>query len=332
MNNTHDFGFDKPATDMWIGLGEFAARMGIIIPKENKKIAPPLELVYSEFVDTSTSIDGHYVFSSIKVNGHKNRCLALGNKWNQEFEVDTNLDPILVVDIAPKAEKGSSIIEKQKRNKTRPFCVELTDVPVSGVKFPDVVINYQIGANEHSSIYKERFGRQAEFLLGEDYFFFNDDELYCDGFAESDRPNIIVIPNGNKAGFFKQFNMVDAYEIVKRSDGGSLNLINDLERYTLADFLDLSSIVVTTPSITAMECLAVGLPVLLVKTSPDQTGKFVERGLASWYKPEVLAMLIENKTVRKAMAEIGRETIKNNGRKVVNIIYQEWLKKGNKNG
>jgi hypothetical protein len=37
-----------------------------------------------------------------------------------------------------------------------------------------------------------------------------------------------------------------------------------------------ASVVITTPSTTAMEALVLGKPVLLVKTSNDQTGRFIE--------------------------------------------------------
>jgi hypothetical protein len=172
---------------------------------------------------------------------------------------------------------------------------------------------------------------RTEVLLGEDYFFFAEDSLGVTGYSQSDEPSVVVIPNGNQDWFFKNFDVAVAHRVVSESFAGSLTVINHVEKETLLDHLATASIVVTTPSVTAMECLSIGLPVLLIKTSNDQTGRFVESGLAGYYSPEVLGFLLGNKVSRMAMAMNGRERVRNNIVKVADKIlasYTEWYADG----
>ena len=103
----------------------------------------------------------------------------------------------------------------------------------------------------------------------------------------------------------------------------NFSYIIDFPKEELYKELCEASVVVSTPSTTAMEALVLGKPVLLVKTSNDQTGQFVEDSYAEWYTPELLSLYLRNEYIRKSMSE---KRIVNNSIKVVDMIYQEWSK------
>jgi len=284
---------------------------------KDRLIAPPLEPIYSTFVEREGG--------RIRVYGHESRCKALLYYWEQLFEIDPLLPEIRLIDIAPNWFGGKNeIYPKVSENS---FSVEITDVQALACFPPHLIINYQVGAGEWFQNDLDR----TEVLLGEDYFFFAEDSLGVTGYSQSDEPSVVVIPNGNQDWFFKNFDVAVAHRVVSESFAGSLTVINHVEKETLLDHLATASIVVTTPSVTAMECLSIGLPVLLIKTSNDQTGCFVESGLAGYYSPEVLGFLLENKVSRMAMAMNGRERVRNNIVKVADKIlasYTEWYANG----
>ena len=292
--------FSKMITDAMAGV-------------ENKKpIAPPLFPHYSE-----TAVRDGVV---VKVNGHKQRFLALDAEWKRRFAIDESLPPINIVDIAVFYNHAANRLDKQG---VLPFefshemAVEITDNTfITASDDIDLLINYNIGAEDDIDA---NCDYSIKMLLGKNYFFSDVCEGYIDGYIESDKPSVIAIPNGNKNEFFQKTAGI--------SGVGCVVIVNELDRETLFDFMDLSAVVITTPSVRAMECLAIGMPVLLVKTSADQTGRFVEEGLAEWYSPEVLSFLLHNKAVRKSMAENGRANIKNNIENVINIIYETWKEK-----
>lgn len=300
----------------YISMEELAMRMGISLDRSHLPVAPPMELHCSRFAQTP---DG-----TIPVNGHVSRCQSLYGTWCDKFNIDTSLRPIHLVDIAPKYDPISAYRTFTKDEVHLPdgrFVVEITDVNALASAYPNIVINYQIGAEEFCWL---EDSPPSELLLGADYFFTDIDIELIDGFVESDKPNVIVIPNGNKSRFFKRLDLSEVHEIVANSGSGILSVVNYVDRETLFDYLDMASVVITTQSVTAMECLAIGLPVLLVRTSDDQNGRFVENGLAQNYNKEVLSFLLTNKDVRLAMGNAGKDKIKNNINKVVNFIYEQW--------
>jgi len=291
--------------------------LDMLTPKQ-KETAPPLKGHYSEW-----KWDGKKM---IAVNGHFQRFKALNDAWYKRFEIDDSLRPIAVVDLAPE---GSMISLRLIKDHDWPddfeqlsMVVEITDVPVLAWTTADIIINYQIGtsANDYE-------GLPGKKLLGKNYFFAGTEENWVDGFVSSDKPNVIVIPNGDKEKFFSELDIELLHRTVAINHGGSVTIVNNLDKNTLVDYLDMASIVVTTPSITAMECLMIGLPVLLVETSDDQTGKFVQYGLADWYSPQALAYLVNMKSARTAVSENGKQQIQNNIDAVIDIIYNTWKEK-----
>lgn len=288
-----------------IPMEELMRRMGIKTLENSLPVAPPLKLNYSQFAQNA--------FGTIPVNGHARRCAAFYGEWYDRFNVDTDLQPIHLVDIAPDG------YNKEIGDEPNGFVVEITDVDILATKRPNIVINYQIDAEKWCL--KDYSGTR---LLGKDWFF-TEDEYHVDGFAESDKPNVIVIPNGNKSAFFDQVSIGELYDILRYAGGGVLSIVNDVEKYTLLDYLDMSSVVITTPSITAMECAEIGIPLLLTrKTSRDQTGRFLENGIGVEFGKETLLFLLTNKKARLAIAESGREKIKNNIDRVIDTVYNEW--------
>jgi len=286
---------------------------------EDRLIAPRLEPIYSAFAER----DGE----KIRVYGHESRCKALLYYWYERYEVDPLLPEISMVDIATDW-FGRKITIGDTEIGRNTFRIEITDVQsLACHPFPHLIINYQVGAEDW---FRNDLG-ETNALLGEDFFFFANDSLGVTGYSQSDEPSVVVIPNGNQGGFFKEFDLFDAYKVVANNSAGSLTVINHVEKETLLDHLATAAIVVTTPSVTSMECLSIGLPVLLIKTSDDQTGRFVESGLAGYYSPEVLGFLLRNKAARMAMAMNGRERIRNNIVKITDKIlaaYTEWYADG----
>lgn len=301
----------------WNPVDDYQTSLPTLDPfelKSDRKVAPPLFPYYSE-----TAVrDG----VEVKVNGHKQRFLALDAEWKRRFAIDESLSPINIVDIAVFYNYAANRLDKQgifPFEFPREMVVEITDNTfITASEDIDLLINYNIGADGDID---KNYAPLTRMLLGKDYFFSDVGEGYIDGYIESDKPSVLLIPNGNKDGFRKKIKATIPV------GAGSFTLVDHLDRETLFDFMDLSAIVVTTPSVTAMECLAIGMPVLLVKTSDDQTGRFVEEGLAEWYSPEVLSFLLHNKAVRKSMAENGRANIKNNINNVIDIIYETWKEK-----
>lgn len=268
----------------------------------------------------------------IRVYGHKMRCESLSHVlYNDLRDAD-----ITIVDIAAYYNPFNDQMEK-KLERIRlddiadDFLIEITDVPKSALEIePDVVINYQIGAEKQESEYKGVYPN-AKLLLGKDYFFSSISMgRWTEGFVDSGYPSVIVIPNGNKHLFFQQLNINHVQGIVNRS-GGAMTVVNHLPKMALLDYLSLSAVVITTPSVTAMECLAIGLPVLLIQTSEDQTGKFTENDCAWWYSNDVLSYLLNSKTARMAMARKAREFVTNNYQFVSDIIKTEYENKKRRN-
>lgn len=264
----------------------------------------------------------------IRVYGHRKRCETLSRVL---YELkDEN---ITIIDIAAYYNPLNNRMEKKPEHIRRDdiaddFLIEITDVPKSALEIdPNVVINYQIGAEEQEQEYRSVYPN-AKLLLGKDYFFADFGLCMTHGFVESRAPSVIIIPNGNKHLFFQQLNINHVYGIISRS-GGAMTVVNHLPKATLLDHLSLSAVVITTPSVTAMECLSIGLPVLLVQTSDDQTGKFVENDYAWWYSNDVLSFLLNSKTARMAMGMRAKHLITNNYIRVSNIIKAEYDKWSN---
>lgn len=268
----------------------------------------------------------------IRVYGHKMRCKTLSHAL-----YDLKNENITIVDVAAYYNPLNDRMEKKLENIrfgdiADDFLIEITDVPKSALEIePNVVINYQIGAEEQRPEYEEVYPNST-LLLGKDFFFSSPSVGKFDGFVKNDNaPSVIIIPNGNKHLFFQELNINHVQGIVNRS-GGAMTVVNHLPKITLLDYLSLSAVVVTTPSVTAMECLSIGLPVLLVQTSDDQTGKFVENDYAWWYSNDVLSFLLNSKTARMAMSERAKESITNNYQRVTDIIkseYNEWSNQKN---
>lgn len=286
---------------------------------ESKLIAPRIKPVYSTFAEMGGE--------KIRVYGHESRCKALLCYWNERYEIDPLLPEIGLVDIAPDWFGRKSIVGESEISRDA-FRVEITDAQSSSsYPFPHLIINYQVGA--------ENWFRNdlddTQTLLGKEFFFFEEAALGASGDSRSDRPSVVAIPNGNQPKFFERFNVGDAYQVVQEQLGGCLTVVNHLDKKSLLDHLAMASVVVTTPSVTSMECLSFGLPVLLIQTSRDQTGELAETGLAYPYSPEVLGFLLRNKAARVAMAMNGRENVRNNIAKVADKIlaaYTEWYTEG----
>ncbi len=267
-----------------------------------KRIVPPLKLYFSE---KNNGID---------VNGHRTRTEDLLKFWCNYYQVADDLSPITIVDLSPSDKKEELPMLLYPEN----FVVEITDTDsVSFGRFVSnrrVIINYQIGA-------KEVNGSSDVTLLGEE-FFFTTKELDRIVYKENGNTfNLLVIPNGNSKRFF---DLVDINHLLKLK--GTVKIANNISRYELRQLMDTATVVVTTPSVTAMECLSVGLPTLLVKTSSDQTGKFVENGLGEWYSEDTLHMVSRYKSLRSEMSRNARAKVKNNIEKVCELILNEWRK------
>lgn len=280
--------------------------------------APQIQAVYSEFV-TIPDPSSYTGEKTLKVYGHESRAKSLVQYWNRKYAIDESLPPITLVDVAPALTRAWNSYTKNEV-KTSGFVVEITDIPHLATE-PDVVINYQIGTVPQD--YPELLKKDIVLLLGQSFFFCNDNDFVNDGFVCSDKPTVILIPNGNKKLFFDELNMQLTYQKVIETGAGGITIINHVDKETLLNYLDLSAIVVTTPSVTAMECLSMGFPVLLIKTADDQNGKFVENGLAHWYSPDVLSFLLNNKQARIAMGKNGKQ-IKNNIETVADLILRSY--------
>lgn len=291
-----------------ISLSQLAARMGISLPK--LPIAPPITVYCSQF---AKGRDG----KSIRVNGHKSRCDSFQDEWYTQFKIDISLKPIFLVDIAPDYSEDDLV--KDSVYTGDHFTIEITDVSTLATLNPNVVINYKLDATRP-------YGSTGLNLLGKEWFFSDAWTTYPFGYVNSDEPNILVIPNGNKKEFFANFDIATAHHLLSTHGGGCLSVVNNTTKHVLMDYVDLASIIITTPSVTAMECLSIGIPLLLIKTSDDQTDALVEHGLAKWYTEGELADMLCNKSARIEAGKLASETIKNNAKEVVYKIRDEWEK------
>lgn len=289
---------DELLADSVIDISSLAHLMGM--DWKERKIAPPLNLMYSKF-----NSDG------IPVNGHRNRSEDFAGYWYYRYEVDVNLPPIVIVDDAPFSAPRVSPYGL--------FLVTFSDIPVrTCYEVPNVCINYQINANKMLQEYK-LYVPAKNYFLGERYFFTREmDDI--DGFPNSPEPNVLIVPNGNKEVFMESIDLQAIHRLIEETGGGSLTVVNNLDKDIFLDFVDLSSIVITTPSVTAMECLSIGIPVLLIPTSIDQTDQFVNAGFAEWYSLEALEGLLRD--VNKRM---NVKKIENNIELVAEIIHDKWL-------
>lgn len=280
---------------------------------------PPMSLNFST---EKRNKDG----SIVGVNGHKYRCLALENAWNKRFgnNYDMESTPILVVDLAPSYNYATRSYTKDAVKRC-PFTVEITDTELLAVEKPDIIINYQPGATSlwdySNQIYRNYVLDKLEQhhgLFGSDWFFFDKSRLkYC----VNNRNSIccVVIPNGNKESFFERVDLQKVVEIVGEF-GGSVIVSSGEKQDVLDNYIEVASIVITTPSVTAMEMAVAKRPLLLVKTSDDQTGDF--SGIAGEYSEDVLKFLLGNLDARLALGRANN--IENNIDKVVDRIYEEW--------
>lgn len=278
-----------------------------ITPDSEKPIAPKLELVYSTVAYVGQN-------KYVPVNGHKNRCLALEAAWKQKFNTDNDLNPIVVVDKAPTRDQVYGMFKKDRVDVSG-FCVEITDTSILATTAPDIIINYK---------YKKQYEYSTEnspLILSGEQWFFCDDTWYINGFVSSDKPNIVIIPNGNKERFFSSLNIQDVYSSLRN---GSVTIVHNLDRDTLLDFVDLSSVVITTPSVTAMEIASFGIPQLLIQTSEDQNEELANGDFAYWYSETMLNFILANKDCREVMGEKARAAIKNNIESVCELILNEW--------
>ncbi len=270
---------------------------GGIVREESKEEAPCLH--FNITTEITLGVE------RIAVNGHRQRCLALEAAWEERFNTENWLAPIQVVDLS-----GETI-------EVNGFAVEITDVAESAVTNPnwvDVVINYQIGAEgkgyEYDSLYPA-----AKVLLGKEYFFTDDDDLYS-----TKKEQILIIPNGNKELFLAK---LDLQELV-RNASCKIVIADGITKSELILLIKESKLVITTPSVTAMECLHYGTPALWIKTNPDQVGEFSETNLAHEYSIELFNFLWSNERALENQGCAGEREIKNNIDKVVDIIYTEW--------
>lgn len=273
-----------------------------------KQTAPPLNSFYSN----ETEVGGN----AIPVRGHKRRCLALEYAWGKAFEIDEALTPISVLDIAFRNGYKTPALPHHDR-----FVVELTDVPVSGHLAPiwvDIVLNYQPGADTNEKDYLLVFP-EAKLLLGVDYFF-TDMFPEENSFLNTKNEDIVVIPNGNKEAFFQQVNLC---ELITQS-GRSVFVAQGMSPTKLKRIMRKSAVVITTPSVTALEAISLGAVVLYAKTSMDQTGEFKKNQIAQPYSLKLLLSLLNNKAALNDIGEQVGGIVKNNIDTVVETIYKEW--------
>lgn len=289
---------DALLDDSVLDLGALAFLMGM--DWKERQVAPPLTLMYS-----TVNADDNLV------NGHRNRSEDFAGYWYYKYEIDFDLSPIAIVDNAP--------FLMPRVTPYKSFLVTLSDIPTKTCyETPDICINYQIGAKKLLRDYKNN-APAKDYFLGEKYFFTRSMED-IDGFPNSPEPNVLVVPNGNKELFMESIDLRAIHRLIEETGGGSLTVVNNLDKDIFLDFVDLSSIVITTPSVTAMECLSIGIPVLLIPTSIDHTGKFVDAGFAEWYSLEALKSLLQDVNKRMSVKKIG-----NNIDLVTSLVYNKWL-------
>ena len=265
-----------------------------------KRKAPKLELYYSKEKNLK------------RVRGHETRCKNLKSIWDSTFEIDEQLPPISVVDVAQQ--RASEGFHKYSPP-TYPFVVEITDMPVAAKQRANIVINYNLWAGEeHSPVWDDG----TFFMLGEEYFF-SDKDLFSRGRGCSRKGSVVIAPGGNKDEFYRRV-QIDC--LVQAIGVSEFVLAHSLDRGTFLTELEFADVIITTPSTACMEAFALGKPVLLIQTSDDQDGQVVvNRGFAEWYDISLLELMLRNRKVREAMIP---PPICDNGFAVVENIYESW--------
>jgi hypothetical protein len=282
------------------------------------KLAPVMNVTYSTFARIFDE-------EKLRVYGHESRCKALLYYWEQAYQIDSSLPEIVVIDVSGNPMRVSLSQWKEPVERIPDcFYVEITDTEALAT-LPDLVINYQVGA-------ENKFDYAGDSLLGKEYFFFDSEGWERRPLAlKDDEPLVIVIPNSNQNFFFKEFDLQAAHKVVRECGAGGMTVVNRLDKNTLRRHIDSSAVVITTPSVTAMECLSMGTPTLLVQTSPDQTGEFERNQLAFPYSPETLRLLLTSRATRMALGDNARANIKNNIEATASEIldaYTKWYAKG----
>jgi hypothetical protein len=258
-----------------------------------RKTAPPLDLNFS-------TLNG-------KVKGHKSRCQALDELWRTKYFIDYSLDEIHVVDFP--IEKNNGVYKKTEISFDGEFVVEITDVDALSSTHANIIVNYNIGATS-SIVALSRLDKNARLLLGERYFIADYRISTTPGYNDL---AVVIAPGGNQDIFLENINLNHVAKLF-----GKTITATGMDKGELLMAMASSRVVITTPSTTAMEALALGIPVLLIRTSWDQTGEFVKNGYAEWFSEKE----VEKYTQKKMKAKKGIPT----DNVVVDEIYNEWTK------
>jgi spore coat polysaccharide biosynthesis predicted glycosyltransferase SpsG len=205
------------------------------------------------------------------VKGHLMRCSTLGEKLKKKgFNVSygfpirrTILDEVLIIDgLSP--EWISSLFDVRSKR------VIYIDSGFSSYwKSSDLDIDCYVNPDFSSSPPRD-IPMGTSFYVGLDYSIIDSEAIIkAKDKSEGIEFDILVCPGGNRDSFFNQVdisNLGTPHEVV---------VAENRSQEELFELMAMSRVIVTTPSVTMVEAIAMGKPVFMVTTSSDQRANFL---------------------------------------------------------